>query len=348
MSSLKEFAEQLNSSEQAERIYAAEDIGYLNDSDGVGLLLRRLDRETSRPVRDAIFQALIRMDGEAAVEGVIPLLGNDDCHIRNQAVDLFRKKGEQAIPCLTAAMRAGDKDVRKLVLDVLSGLCVRDTEAIYVAALSDPELNVVITAVENLGRLRAADFRCRIENLLRPEAHPMLIASCIEALVGIGQEASLAAIHECFPTLATLPDFQLSMCLKAFGALGSCREFDAITTLLAVRGSALHPAIIGALLAIYRRLPSMNGSEGLLLQLLEAIESGDAASRYEAVRVLSIWGVRDHVFDRLVSCLHSPDRHDRLAAIEALSCCGRLESEHVLAERAQIETDGEVLEALAC
>ena len=75
------------------------------------------------------------------------------------------------------------------------------------AALGDPDPNVVITAVENLGRTRAAEFRGRIEELLQADSHPMLVGACLEALVGIGNESSLDAIRRRFPELATLPDF---------------------------------------------------------------------------------------------------------------------------------------------
>ena len=62
MSSLDDYIEKLNCLDETERIYAAEDIGYLNTGDGVAALLERLGKETSRAVRDLIFQALIRID----------------------------------------------------------------------------------------------------------------------------------------------------------------------------------------------------------------------------------------------------------------------------------------------
>ncbi len=54
------------------------------------------------------------------MEGCIRLLESDDPQIRNQAVDILRRKGDAAIPMLSTVMREGDKDLRKLVLDVLS------------------------------------------------------------------------------------------------------------------------------------------------------------------------------------------------------------------------------------
>ena len=120
MGDLTEFVAKLESSDETERIYAAEDIGYLNAGEGVAPLLARLDQERSRAVRDAIFQALTRIDADASMEGCIRLLESDDPQIRNQAVDILRRKGDAAIPMLSTVMREGDKDLRKLVLDVLS------------------------------------------------------------------------------------------------------------------------------------------------------------------------------------------------------------------------------------
>jgi HEAT repeat protein len=348
MSSIKEFAEKLNGSDQAERTYAAEDIGYLNDADGVPVLLDRLSLENSRAVRDVIFQALIRIDADAAIEGSIRLLGSEDPQIRNQAVDVLRNKGARSIPFLNTAMRDGDKNIRKLVLDVLSGIRAGGTEEIYTAALSDKDQNVVITAVENLGRIRAEEFRSRIEDLLQPGAHPMLISACLEALAGIGHESSMASIRECMHQFATQPDFQFVSYLKAIAALGSAREFTEVASLLYVCGAHLRPAILGALMAIHQRCPSIEASEILLSELQTLVESGDPSSRSQAVRTLGIWSSRDDVFAILVSCLSCTDRLVRLAAAEAIRMSDRPEVERVLAAREREETDAEVLEALSC
>ena len=262
MSSLKEYVEKLDCADEAERIYAAEDIGYLNTPDGVPALLERLGKEPSRAVRDAIFQALIRIDADAAIEGSIRLLASDDPQIRNQAVDVLRHKGARSIPFLNTVMRNGDKDARKLVLDVLSGMQAGEASEIYAAALSDADVNVVITAVENLGQAGAGSFRNRIEELLKADSHPMLIGACLEALVGIGHEqSSWRPFAGVFPDLSALPDFLLASCLKALAALGSCREFAEVASLLPVRGAHLRPAILGALIAIHQRLPGAEPGE---------------------------------------------------------------------------------------
>jgi HEAT repeats len=349
MSTLKEFEEKLNCLDEAERTYAAEDIGYLNVPDGVPPLLERLAREPSLAVRDAIFQALIRIEADAAIEGSILLLGSEDPQIRNQAVDVLRRKTPQSIPFLTAVMRKGDKDMRKLVLDVLSGIEGGNAREIYLCALCDKDVNVVITAVENLGRMREAEFHGRIEELMETDSHPMLTGACLEALVGIGEDSSLQAIRRRFPDVAALPDFLLASYLKAMAALGSAKEFGDVASLLPMRGPHLRPPILSALMAIYPRCPSLEPGEALLSALQAVVEDGDPPlCRYQAVRVLSFWAARDGVYAFLVSCLSSTERLVRLGAAESLRMTKRPGLEPVLAARALEESDEEVLQALAC
>jgi HEAT repeat protein len=344
---MNEYLEKLDSPDEAERIYAAEDIGYCNVPEGVPPLLKRLGQEPSRAVRDAIFQALIRIDTDASIEGPIRLLASEDPQIRNQAVDVLRHKGARSVPFLDVAMRNGGKDLRKLVLDVLSGVQASGVEAIYELALSDPDENVVITAVENLGRTRATQFRHRIEDLLLTGAHPMLAGVCLEALAGIGDDSSLVAIRRRFPDLAAMPDFFLAPCLKALGALGASAEFAEVAGLLAVRGPHLRPAILGALAAIHQRHPAEPHDEDLLPALRAVVDDGDPPlCRYQAVRALGFLSSRDDVYRFLVSCLSSPERLVRLGAIESLRGAPQPGLQEVLSALAAEETDEEVLQAL--
>jgi len=348
MSTLKELEEQLNCADEAERTYAAEDIGYLNVAEGVSPLLERLARESSLAVRAAIFQALIRIEADAAIEASIELLGSEDPQIRNQAVDVLRRKGPQSIPFLTTSMGKGDKDIRKLVLDVCSGMQGGNAGELYAKSLSDPDVNVVITAVENLGRMRVAEFRARIEELMEADSHPMLTGACLEALVGIGDKLSLRAIRSRFPDLTALPDFLLASYLKAMAALGSATEFGEVASLLPARGPHLRPPILSALTAIYPRCPSLEPGETLLAALRAVVEDGDPPlCRYQAVRVLSFWAARDSVYAFLVSCLSSTERLVRLGAAESLRMPQRPGLALVLAARVLEESDEEVLQALA-
>jgi hypothetical protein len=324
MNGLLECIERLASADEAERSYAAEDIGYLNAPEGAQALLERLRQESSPVVRDAISQALTRIDTDDAIAGTIPLFESDDPQIRNLAVSVLRHKGERSVPFLKKAMREGDRDTRKFVLDALSGIPVSGVAEIYAAALSDEDPNVAITAVENIGNVRAGEFRTRIEDLLQGDEHPMLIAACLEALASTGDATSIGAIRRRFPHLAALPDFFLAPCLKVFAALGTESDFAEIARLLSERGISLRSAILETLLAIQQRRVRERGAppeldEGLLAIFRGIVESNDPAPcRYQAVRVIGFWANRDDVAAFLETCLASPERFVRLGATEAL------------------------------
>jgi HEAT repeat protein len=349
MNGLQGLIEKLEDPDEAERIYAAEDIGYWNAPDGVPALVERLGKETSRAVHDAIFQALTRIEAEAAIEGCAGLLASEDPEVRNYAVQALRSKGEASVHFLNAVMQEGDKDSRKLVLDVLSGMQTTGADAIYESALSDPDPNVVITAVENLGKIRSPRFRCRIEELLLAGSHPMLTGACLEALGAIGNPLSLDAIRRCFPDLTKLPDFLLASCLKAVGSLGAAAEFTEVSALLPICSPHLRPALLSALMAIHQRHPSQTSDDHLFPVLRAMIENGDPPLwRYQAVRALRYLTLRDDVYSLLVACLSSPERLVRLGAIESLRVLRPQRLENILSERAIQETDEEVRQALSC
>jgi HEAT repeat protein len=347
--SLNEYVEKLNSGEEADRIFAAEDIGYLNTNEAVAPIVERLSTETSRAVRDAIFQSLMRIDGAASIEGAISLLASDHPQVRNQAVDVLRHKGEAAVPFLKIAIREGNKHVRKMVLDVLIGFRATGVEDIYAASLADADINVAITAVENLGKIRAADFRLQIEELLQNAgSNPMLTGACLEALAGIGDERSLAAIHRRFPSMNALPAFLLPLVLKTMGTLGGEKEFVEVAGLLSVRNPQQRPAVLGALVAIHLRRPALHHADVLLpaVRACVAETAGSSMNRYQAVRSFSFLASREDVYSFLVECLANPERLVRLGAIEALRATIRPDLQNVFAAHALLEKDEEVLQAL--
>src|SRR5690348_8926398 len=122
MTSLHEWIAQLSSDDEADRIYAAEDIGYANQSEGVGPLLAALEREPSRAVREALFGALLQIEDEAVIEGMIRLLDSEDSFLRNQAVELLRARFVESLPHLERVFRDGGHDRRKFVIDVIARL----------------------------------------------------------------------------------------------------------------------------------------------------------------------------------------------------------------------------------
>ena len=286
MIELDELVRKLDSTDEAERIYAAEDIGYLNRPEGVAPLLARLQAEPSRAVREAIFSALVSVQSDAVTEGAICLLASDDTFVRNQAVELLRQRGPSVIPFLDQAFSAAGKDERKMVVDVLAGVDGPGSATIYDRALGDSDTNVVITAVESLGNARKTEFRERIEQLLSVD-NPMLLGACLETLAQIGNVQSLDSVRSLFETGGPVADFMLPSYLKLLSAHGDERAMSDVAGMLNTRTAHLQPAIMDAIAVLRKRHPSAELPAPFLESLVRIVRTDIASPlRYRALRLL--------------------------------------------------------------
>jgi HEAT repeat protein len=286
MSELEEHIRKLDSTGEAERIYAAEDIGYANRAEGVPPLLERLPAESSRAVREAIFAALQSIEDDAVIEGAIRLLAREDSFLRNQAVDLLRHRGPRVISSLSRAFSRANRDERKLILDVLASVDGPGASGIYDRALADGDVNVVITAVESLGNARKAEFRGRIEELTAA-GHPMLAGACLETLAQIGNSHSLEVVRSRAGAGSHVADFLLPSYLKLLGVLGGEQELAETAGMLLSRGAHLQASILDAMTMLRRRHASAPLPESLVEPLQSIVRNGNSPIvRRQALRLL--------------------------------------------------------------
>ena len=345
MTELREYIEKLSGDDEADRIYAAEDIGFSNRPEGVQPLLARLPAEPSRAVRDAIFAALQHIEDDAVIEGSLDLLDSEDSFLRNQAVEILRARGPRTIPCLDRAFREGSNDRRKFVIDVLAKLGDAATSGIYDRALTDTDINVVIAAVENLGARRKADFRERIEALVSPEAHPMLLCAAIEALAQIGEAGTVNAVRERLGGAARLPGYLRPAYLKLLGATGCPDDVAEVACLIGREG--LEGYALNALTSLRSRYPGLDLPVSLVEPLLKIASSGaPSLLGYEAVRSMAGLLHMKDVSDFVSRSLAHPDKAVRIAAIQTMREAGSSGAEGILRECLSRETDEEVRQAL--
>jgi HEAT repeat protein len=293
MIELARYVQRLNSADEAERIYAAEDIGYTNRAEGVVPLLERLPVEASRAVREAIFTALENIEDVAVTHGAIGLLTSEDSFVRNQAVELLRRRGPRVISLLIRAFPRAGKDQRKMLVDVLAGVDGPGSSELYQLALADSDVNVVITAVEILGGAAKVEFREQVEQLAST-GNPMLAGSCLEALAHIGNELSLQAIRRSVGPACDLPDFLLPSYLKLLGAHGSKYAIAEAAAMLDSRGAHLRASILGAITMLRQRHPSEELPASLVDPLEDIIRNSTSPlQRRQAIRLLG--GLKRHV-----------------------------------------------------
>ncbi|HZU26944.1 MAG TPA: HEAT repeat domain-containing protein [Bryobacteraceae bacterium] len=343
MTDLEQCVQTLDSGEEPDRIYAAEDIGFANDAAGIPALLARLPVEPSRAVKEAIFAALLQIEDDGVVEGAVGLLDSEDSFLRNQAVELLRTLGSRTIPYLEAAFREGGPDRRKFVIDVVSRLADPSALRLCRRALHDSELNVVIAAVENAGNTRQVELREQIESMVTADAHPMLLGACIEALALIGSGASPEMVRSSFGGTERVPGYLRPSYLKLLGAKGSAEEVHEIASFAGV--SALDSAVLNALTSLRNRYPEVAMPPQLAQPLRDMASKNPPQLAYHALRLLSGLIAETGIFDFLVARVDDPDKVIRIGAIQAVREGGGEAAEAALRGRLSGETDPEVLQA---
>ncbi len=191
---MKPLLEALSSADEAKRIYAVQDIGDAGDPGMATILIRQLLVESSRVVKDAIAFQLRQMNCSGDYPLLFTLFVSPDAFLRNAAVEIFGAGGDNAVGFLTAHLDDSDREVRKLVLDSL--FCVGTPEAILAirAGLYDMAVNVKITAVEYLGRLKDRESVSEMIALLENDPEPMLITTILESLPFLASETEIEKI----------------------------------------------------------------------------------------------------------------------------------------------------------
>ena len=334
--------------DEAERINAAEDLGYANVTEAIGPLVERLPGERSRKVRETIFLALERIDRPEVAVRVAAFLGSDDAFLRNQAVGLLQRKGALAAPVLLARMHDPDPDMRKFVLDTAAGISSPAVEPIYEAAMRDPDINIVIAALEHLGEQRKSRFKSDVEAIFLWAVEPMLACAAFAALLEIGDTTSWQCILRRYPTAASVPNWELGWWIRSLGDFGAASEIEVFCGILQIHDGRVAADTIDALERFQLRHGRVEITEAfwkILREMLQAAMSPE--DKLQLLRVLGGFGAPAAIADYLVGLLEHNDRLTKLGAIEGLKRLGRPDLMARLRDRLAAETDPEVAEALA-
>ncbi len=207
-----ELVKALNSFEEAERIYAAQDIAETKHPDMAVYLLNRLPLEESHAVRDAIVFALKNLPCSEIYDMLFKFFRSPDAYLRNAAISIFGSEGDKAIDFLTSHINHADGEVRKLILDALFASGVPGAIQAIRQAMNDPSVNVQITAVEYLGRLEDRDSVNKIIELFQEKAEPMLRIAILEFLYMVGSGTDIMKIFQSSLLMMILPVLILCIC----------------------------------------------------------------------------------------------------------------------------------------
>ncbi len=291
---IHELIKKLDSPDEAERIYAAQDIADINQPDMAVPLLRRFQIEESSAVRDAILFSLKNLPCKDIYNHIFRLFKSSDAYIRNAALSVFGSGGDEALGFLTLHMGDSDREVRKLILDALFAIGTPDAVLAVRAALHDPSVNVQITAVEYLGRLEDKDSADDLLALFQKETEPMLRTSLLDSLSMIGDNSAILKV------------------LSILGSEGLQKGFAGIDPIYI-------PEVI--------RLAAQAGDAEYISKILDAVSSFKIYAN-DIIRAIDLARRRfkdsfreDRIFEKLIAIAEDKEipEDSRNAAVELLS-----------------------------
>ena len=245
--SIQDLIVKLSDPDEAERIYAADDLGITNDAAAVEPLVARLGIESSRAVREMIILALRNIKVDAVLDQAIRLLGSEDPFVRNEMASLLQSRGAAAVSWLDQALQHPDPDVRKLALEAGTQIPGAHLKRFFEIGLSDPEPNVVMSAIENLSPSDIAELQGRLERVATAGSSPMLTLACIEALEKLEDWDGLDAF---LITFRDQPELQYSL-IAAVGASGGNRHLPYLES--QAKNPRLRQDVINALFRLHDR-----------------------------------------------------------------------------------------------
>jgi len=346
MSVIEEYISDLNSEDERKRAFAAEDIAYEGLNEGIVPLVDRLQMEDSRFVKEAIVNALKTMNGTELVASVIPLLRCDDAFIRNAGIDILAAQGEDSYEPIRLLIFDPDKDVRKFAIDVLLQVGNKSAQDLIAETLDDVDINIVITAVEYLGRLESHDHTARINTLLKTTSNLLLRCACLETLAVIGDNESITCVAEVYPHSHLISPLELYSYLKFIACQGTEQDLPLIIALMKDKGQLMHKEIINALGGILYRSKLDMLMDDWLAALKDYIDSGiNDINKYELLVMLGAFK-NEAIFPLLVEHSNSDIKLVRQGAVEGLGRYGKEDARPVLVRLKDLVEDDEILEAI--
>lgn len=231
--SREELIKSLNSSSESERMYAADDMQDSGYNELSLDIIRMFRTEKSAAVKNAMLSALQKMEHAEAYPEIFRFFSEEDPYIRNSGVNIFSSYGKDAVVFLSSYISHSNKEVRKLILDSLVEIAgshpdtVNTVIIILRAYLYDPEINIVITAVEYLGRLGDTASSEEIISLYSKNNELMLRSSILDFFLKIGTKEDIEKILNTafFADRSRINSLFLPQIIRLLGKSGKKTEY---------------------------------------------------------------------------------------------------------------------------
>lgn len=346
MSENVELIKALESEDERDRAFAVEDIVYEGIPNCIELLVEQLKIEKSQYVREVIIRNLKTLPGTELVEEIIPLLRSDDAFIRNAVIDIMAEQDEESVSLLRPLLKDEDKDVRKFVLDILFQLNSPFSAAMIAESLDDSDINMIITAVEYLGRMEARGVAVQVNDLFTKTQNILLRCTCLEAMALLGDDDSLAIVAQFYSEPEAIADLELYSYLKFLAKKGKEEYLPWVISLIKTKGKLMAKEIINTIEGILERAKLSMLPDGMVQALSDYIATNiNPINKYELLIFLGQFK-NPEILPLLLEYTKSSEKLLCLGSVEALGGYGESEGLDRLKELADQVEDDEILEAI--
>ena len=209
--------------------------------------LEALLKDPNNGVRDAAQNAIIILGGSVAVEKMVTLLTHEVHAIRNMAIDILRKIGEDGLDILHTIAKDPNDNIRMFVLDILGSIGSTESLDTLTQGIYDANPNVRNAAVISLGQLGDPRSFDHLKQLINDEE--WIRFSVIESLAKIPHEDIVDFLLD---ELECWSEDEITLCaiLEALGEIRSEKTIRPLLELLKDANEYVAISIVQTLLKI--------------------------------------------------------------------------------------------------
>jgi HEAT repeat protein len=144
--------QQLSDANSTARRWAARDLADCPDSSAA--LVKQLQNEQDKSVREIILTTLTKIGDERAVAGLVDCLRSEDASLRNEAIEAMKLLPAEVAPIMGKLLKDPDPDVRIFTVNILESLRHEQVEEWLKEVIEeDLHVNVCATAVDLLSEV---------------------------------------------------------------------------------------------------------------------------------------------------------------------------------------------------
>ena len=194
MNAIDQIAAALKSPDEEARLQGLRDLAAGESLAGLDLIFMAFGDRSWRVRKKAIELFLSMPSNRESIGEIIELLyAEENAGLRNAAVEILTRIGQDAVPMLLEHAGCADHDVRKFIIDILGDIADPAAIPTLIRALMDDDSNVRVAAAENLGKLKTAAAAPALLQALQT-ADLLLQYTILDALSRIAKPVALSEL----------------------------------------------------------------------------------------------------------------------------------------------------------